>query len=114
MTTGATRCAHCETPIADPTTQVVHGDKTYCCANCSSAMEQAGSGSDPRTRAHEGSLRCAHCGVAIVDESSMQSRGNQAFCCPNCLDAIDTEADDASLGPSAEQLPADDRARQMR
>jgi DNA-directed RNA polymerase subunit RPC12/RpoP len=68
----------------DPTTQVVHGDLTYCCANCSEAMEQGGSGSDPHTLEHEGDLRCAHCGVRIVDESTMESRGDQAFCCHNC------------------------------
>jgi DNA-directed RNA polymerase subunit RPC12/RpoP len=50
MTDRAARCAHCETRIVDPTTQVVHGDKTYCCANCSAAMEQTGSGSDPHSR----------------------------------------------------------------
>ena len=43
------RCAHCDVDISDPTTQVVHGGTTYCCANCAAAMEQGGSGSDPGT-----------------------------------------------------------------
>ncbi len=77
-------CAHCQVFIGDPTVQVVHGDKTYCCANCAAAMEQGGSGSDPRTMAHTEDLRCSHCGVAIVDESTMVSRDDQAFCCSNC------------------------------
>ena len=79
-----TRCAHCDVPIVDPTTQVVHGDMTFCCANCSAAMEQSGSGSDPGTMSHADDLRCAHCGTHIVDESTMTSRGDQAFCCTNC------------------------------
>ena len=80
---GAT-CAHCGTPIVDPTTQRVHGEMTFCCANCAHAMEQGGSGSDPQTLTTGGDLRCAHCGAVIVDESTMQSRGDEAFCCPNC------------------------------
>ena len=87
MANPAVRCAHCDMPIVDPTTQVVHGSQTYCCANCSAAMEETGSGSDRGTLAHEGALRCAHCGVPIVDESTMQSRGDQAFCCANCAPA---------------------------
>ncbi len=87
MTAGATRCAHCDVPITDPTTQVVHGDQTFCCANCSAAMEETGSGSDRRTLRHEGDLRCAHCGVAIVDETTMESRGDDAYCCRNCATA---------------------------
>jgi len=81
-------CAHCEVPISDETTQVVHGAAIYCCANCAAAMEQGGSGSDPRTMAREEDLRCAHCGVVIVDESTMTSRGDQAFCCSNCALAM--------------------------
>jgi hypothetical protein len=77
-------CAHCAVQISDPTTQVVHGDKTFCCANCAAGMEQGGSGSDPRTMSHAEALHCSHCGVAIVDESTMVSRGDQAFCCSNC------------------------------
>jgi DNA-directed RNA polymerase subunit RPC12/RpoP len=72
----------------DPTTQVVHGEMTYCCANCTAAMEQQGSGSDPETRDHPNELRCDHCGSPIVDESSMESRGDQAFCCRNCAAAV--------------------------
>jgi uncharacterized CHY-type Zn-finger protein len=113
MADRATRCAHCETRIVDPTTQVVHGDKTYCCTNCSTAMEQAGSGSDPQARAHEGRFRCAHCSVAIVDESSMQSSGEQAFCCPNCARAMN-EQKRTPRSQEDEALPADDRARLMR
>ncbi len=87
MMTTRDRCAHCGTEIVDPTTQVVHGDVTYCCPNCSAAMEQAGSGSDPGALGHAGDLRCTHCGVAIVDESTMVSRGDDPFCCPNCANA---------------------------
>ena len=78
------RCAHCDVPIVDPTIQVVHGDMTFCCANCAAAMEQSGSGSDPHVGDRAGDLRCAHCGTPIVDESTMESRGDQAFCCSNC------------------------------
>jgi hypothetical protein len=88
MTAGATRCAHCDVPITDPTTQVVHGGQTFCCANCSAAMEETGSGSDPKALDHAGDLRCAHCGAAIVDEATMQSRGEDPFCCANCANAM--------------------------
>ena len=88
MAVAATRCAHCGVPIVDPTTQVVHGDQTYCCPNCSAAMEQGGMGSDPHALDHAGDLRCAHCGAAIVDEATMTSRGDQAFCCSNCASAM--------------------------
>jgi hypothetical protein len=81
-------CAHCECPIVDPTTQVVAGDKTYCCPNCSAAMEQTGMGSDPHAPEHPGALRCAHCECAIIDEQTMVSRGDQAFCCGNCAAAV--------------------------
>ena len=80
-------CTQCGVPIVDPTTIVVHGGRTYCCPNCSEAMEQSGSGSDPHAMRHENDLRCAHCGVAIVDEQTMESRGNDAFCCANCARA---------------------------
>jgi DNA-directed RNA polymerase subunit RPC12/RpoP len=88
MANATTRCAHCDVPIVDPTTQVVHGGSTFCCANCSAAMEETGSGSDPKTLSHEDEFRCAHCGAAIVDESTMESRGNDAFCCTNCASAM--------------------------
>jgi hypothetical protein len=81
------RCANCDVFISDPTTQVVHGDMTFCCANCSAAMEQHGSGSDPKPLSEAGALRCAHCDVPIVDESTMVSRGDNAFCCANCAGA---------------------------
>jgi hypothetical protein len=82
-------CAHCQVRIVDPTTQVVHGDMTYCCSNCAAGMEQHGSGSDPRPT-HQGDLQCGHCGVAIVDESTLVSRGDTAFCCANCASAMAT------------------------
>lgn len=82
-------CAHCETPIVDPTSQVVHGGQTYCCANCSAAMEQSGSGSDAGARGHAGNFSCAHCGTTIVNEATMASRGDQAFCCDNCAVAME-------------------------
>ena len=84
----ATECAHCGVQIVDPTSQVVRGDQTFCCANCSAAMEETGSGSDRQTMRHEGDLRCAHCAAPIVDESTMESRGDQAFCCANCATAV--------------------------
>ncbi len=90
MADGATLCAHCRTPIVDPTTQVAHGDRTYCCTNCSAAMEQTTGGSDPQAPYQPGQLRCAHCNAAIVDESTMETRGDEAFCCRNCAIAMET------------------------
>jgi hypothetical protein len=87
MVQAAERCAHCGTDIVDPTSQVVHGGQTYCCRNCSAAMEETGSGSDPHAGRHENDLRCARCGVAIVDESTMETIGDDAYCCRNCRDA---------------------------
>src|SRR4051812_964534 len=84
------RCAHCDSPIVDPTTRRVHGDSVFCCANCSAAMEGAGLGSGNQTRRQEGTLLCAHCDCPIVDESSMESRGDAAFCCRNCAQAMGT------------------------
>jgi len=81
------RCEHCHSPIADPTTQVVHGGLTYCCPNCSAAVEQYGPGSDPDSATGKNHLRCAHCNAPIVHEDSMESRGDQAFCCRNCAQA---------------------------
>src|SRR5258708_35122756 len=78
------RCAHCGVPIVDPTTQRVHGSRTYCCANCAAAMEQYGPGTDPDSTRAKNDLRCTHCGAPIVDESSMESQGDAAFCCRNC------------------------------
>ena len=89
MATAVNTCAHCDCPIVDPTTQVVAGDKTYCCPNCSAAMEQQGQGSDPQALEHAGDLRCAHCRAPIVHEMTMTSRGDQAFCCNNCAAAMD-------------------------
>jgi hypothetical protein len=77
-------CAHCQSTIVSPASQVVHGEMTYCCANCAAAMEERGSGSDPRTLAHPDAMTCAHCGCRIVDESTLVSRGESAFCCGNC------------------------------
>ena len=90
-------CAHCQTPIVDPTTQVVHGDQTYCCANCSAAMEATGSGSDPKAMRHgEDEFWCAHCGVAIVHDETMESRGDSAYCCANCAAMADRMASQTS------------------
>jgi hypothetical protein len=88
MVTDATRCAHCDSPIVDPTAQVVHGSMTFCCPNCAAAMEQSGSGSDPHAGRYENELHCAHCGCAIVDEATMQTKGDDAFCCVNCARAM--------------------------
>ena len=90
-------CAHCQTPIVDPTVQVVHGDRTYCCANCAAAMEATGSGSDPKALRHgEDEFWCAHCGVAIVHDETMESRGDNAYCCSNCAAMADRMAEQAS------------------
>jgi len=83
MTTVAS-CANCDVPITDPTSQVVHSARSFCCTNCSAAMEDSGSGSDPHAGRHENSFTCARCGCAIVHELTMQSRGDDAFCCANC------------------------------
>ncbi len=90
MAEGATLCAHCRTPIVDPTTQVVHGDRTYCCANCASALEQTTGGSDPQAPEQKGQFQCAHCNAAIVDESTMETGGDDAFCCRNCATAMNS------------------------
>jgi len=90
-------CARCETPIVDPTVQVVHGALTYCCANCSAAAEATGSGSDPKAMQHGAdTFWCAHCGVAIVHEDTMESRGDAAFCCSNCAAMADSMAGQAA------------------
>lgn len=95
-------CARCQTPIVDPTVQVVHGARTYCCANCSEAMEATGSGSDPKTLRHgQDELWCAHCGVAIVHDATMESRGNDAFCCSNCAAMADQLAEQGA-GPRSQ------------
>ena len=89
-------CARCEAPIVDPTVQVVHGVRNYCCVNCSEAMEASGSGSDPKTLRHgEDEFWCAHCGVAIVHTDTMESRGDDAYCCSNCAAMADSMAEQA-------------------
>ena len=77
-------CVHCQVKITDPTTQVVHGDLTFCCTNCAEAMEHVAGGSDPRPLSRRPVARCSHCGTPIVDEQPMETRGNQVFCCANC------------------------------
>jgi hypothetical protein len=90
-------CARCETPIVDPTVQVVHGARSYCCVNCSEAMEATGSGSDPKVFRHgEDEFWCAHCGVAIVHADTMESRGNDAYCCSNCAAMADSAGGEAT------------------
>jgi len=89
-----TICTHCQVPIVDPTVQVVHGEATYCCANCSAAMEGAGLGSNPEpTHQADGALRCAHCSVPIIHEDTMESRGDDAYCCSNCAAMADSMAE---------------------
>ena len=87
MATAPAQCAHCKTPIVDPTTRVVHSNMVYCCPNCSAAMEQQGPGSDPDSVSARNRLLCAHCGTPIVDEDTMESRGDDPFCCANCAAA---------------------------
>jgi hypothetical protein len=88
MNTTPDRCSHCDVRITDPTTQVVHGNRNYCCPNCAHAMEQSGSGSDPQTLETGGDLRCTHCSCVIVDETTMESHGGDAYCCRNCAAAM--------------------------
>jgi DNA-directed RNA polymerase subunit RPC12/RpoP len=87
MTNAINRCVHCDAPIIDPTTQVVHGAEIYCCPNCSAAIEESGSGSDPHALTHEGDLRCERCEVAIVDENTFVERDGHGYCCANCAAA---------------------------
>ena len=112
MSNTPTKCAHCEVPISDPTTQVVHGGMTYCCPNCAHMIEQGGSGSDPQALEVGGDLRCSHCSAVIVAESTMQSRGDEAYCCANCMNAMVTAG--GSMGQDGEPLPASDRPSVMR
>jgi len=90
-----TQCAHCYAPIVDPTTRVVHGNLTYCCSNCSEAMEQHGAGSDPNQPDKPNQLHCVRCGSPIVDEITLAWDGSRAFCCQNC------KAAERSPGPQA-------------
>jgi DNA-directed RNA polymerase subunit RPC12/RpoP len=87
MTDVATRCAHCEAPIVDTGTQVLHGSQLFCCANCSQAMEQTTGGSDPQGRQQENEIRCERCTSPIVDDSTMVQEGDRIFCCRNCAAA---------------------------
>jgi hypothetical protein len=87
MTEVATRCANCEAPIVDPTTQVIHGRQHFCCPNCSAAMEQQTGGTDPRAPEHENDLICSRCRSRIVDDQTMEMRGDDVFCCRNCMAA---------------------------
>jgi hypothetical protein len=84
MQTHDSVCDHCGSAIQVTSTLVAHGGLVYCCANCSAAEEQEGSGSDPHAGRRENDLRCRHCGTAISDESSVRSMESDAFCCDNC------------------------------
>ncbi|HEV7662436.1 MAG TPA: hypothetical protein VGQ62_02780 [Chloroflexota bacterium] len=81
------RCLNCDVQIVDPVVQVVHGDRTFCCANCAEVFEQKGSGSDPRAGSHNEDPRCAHCESPIVYRATMETRGDKVFCCSNCAQA---------------------------
>jgi hypothetical protein len=87
MTDVATRCANCEAPIVDPTTQVVHGPRHFCCPNCSAMMEETTGGSDPQAPEHENDLRCSRCQSPIVHDATIEMVGDQLFCCRNCMEA---------------------------
>jgi hypothetical protein len=82
--TGA--CAHCGVEIVDPVVQVIHGDLTFCCANCAEAMEQ------PGLADHLQEPRCAHCGTPIVHKATMERRADRVFCCSNCAAAAAVQA----------------------
>jgi hypothetical protein len=88
-TSSLTRCANCDVEIVDPVVQVVHGTRVFCCANCAEAMEQKGSGSDPRVLSHAEDPRCAHCESPIVFRATMETRGDKVYCCSNCAQAAD-------------------------
>ena len=88
MAVAQSHCAHCGVEIVDPTTRIVHTNQTFCCPNCSAAMDATGSGSDPKALDPRQDFRCAHCGVYIVHEDTMETRGDQAFCCRNCAEAM--------------------------
>lgn len=81
------RCANCDVFIFDPTTRVIHGALAYCCPNCSEAMEQSGSGSDPHVLDRPNEARCARCKTPIVDEDTMEQREGNMYCCRNCAQA---------------------------
>jgi DNA-directed RNA polymerase subunit RPC12/RpoP len=87
MTEVATRCAHCEAPIVDTATQVLHGSQLFCCANCSHAMEQVTGGTAPTGPSKENDIRCERCTSPIVDDSTMVQEGDRIFCCGNCAAA---------------------------
>lgn len=52
-------CLYRGAPIVDPTSQVLHGATTFCCANCAEAMEQRTGGSDPDAPRHRHARSCA-------------------------------------------------------
>jgi hypothetical protein len=80
-------CLHCGAPIVDPTTQVIHGHETFCCANCAEAMEQRTGGSDRGAPRHASAIRCARCESPIVESSTMEESGGRVYCCHNCAEA---------------------------
>jgi hypothetical protein len=81
------RCANCDAPIVDPTTQVVHGRLNFCCPNCSAMMEEKTGGSDRQAPAHANDPRCSRCQSPIVHDATMEMRGDELFCCRNCMEA---------------------------
>jgi hypothetical protein len=107
MTDVATRCANCQAPIVDPTTQVVHGPLSFCCPNCSASMEEqatarsrprraggqggAPGGSDPQAPEHKNDLRCSRCQSPIVHDLTIEMRGDELFCCRNCMEAAQAD-----------------------
>ena len=91
MTEVATRCANCEAPIVDSATQVIHGSQSFCCANCSQAMERnMTGGSDPQDRRQENKITCERCTSPIVDDTTMVERDGRIYCCGNCARAAET------------------------
>lgn len=79
-------CAHCGVEIVDPVVQVVHGDLTFCCANCAEAMEHSGA------EGHKHTPRCAYCDTPVVHRATMEQRGEQIFCCSNCASVMAVQA----------------------
>jgi len=82
------RCTNCDVLIVDPTTRVIHGALAYCCPNCSEAMEQSGSGSDPHLGGRPDAARCARCETPIVDTATLEHREDRVYCCRNCAEAM--------------------------
>jgi len=75
-------CQHCGNAIVHRETEVIEGEKTFCCRNCAAA---AG------TNASMGRSVCAQCRAPIVWHETIAMRADQTFCCENCADAMEAK-----------------------